>query len=138
MNGLNKKATSVLPPIVNLPPINRPLTISLVTLGISKYAANALGDVIYVELPEISLEVSSGDAVGAVESVKSASDIITPVSGKVVETNATLEEKPKLLNEEPEGAGWVAKIEVEGDIVGTGEGLMSVEEYVEFTGEEES
>ena len=73
------------------------------TLGISKYASSALGDVIYIELPELDLEVGSGDAVGAVESVKSASDILTPFAGKVVENNTALEETPSLLNKDPRG-----------------------------------
>jgi glycine cleavage system H protein len=89
-----------------------PLT--TVTLGISKYASEALGDVIYVELPETGLEVGFDDAVGAVESVKSASDINTPFAGKVVEANSVLEEKPGLLNQDPEGEAWIAKLEVDG------------------------
>lgn len=105
------------------------------TLGISAYAAEKLGDVIYVELPEASLEIGAGDAVGAVESVKSASDILTPVGGKVIESNSILEEKPALLNQDPEGEGWITKIEVGGDL-GV-EGLMDKEAYQKFTEESE-
>ncbi|KAF2398803.1 glycine cleavage system H protein [Trichodelitschia bisporula] len=102
-------------------------------LGISKYAANALGDVIYVELPELDMEVGFGDTVGAVESVKSASDIMAPVSGKVVATNEALEEKPGLLNQDPEGEGWIAKIKVEHEE--ELDGLMDEEAYIKFTEE---
>ncbi|GAB7365448.1 hypothetical protein MBLNU230_g6522t1 [Neophaeotheca triangularis] len=82
------------------------------TTGISTYAAKALGDVVYVELPQIDLEVNSGDSIGAVESVKSASDIMTPVTGKVIEANSILEEQAALINKSPEGEGWLAKLEV--------------------------
>jgi glycine cleavage system H protein len=114
-------------------PLALPLT-STVTLGISTYASNALGDVIYVELPEASLEVGFGDAVGAVESVKSASDIITPVAGTVVEANSVLEETPGLLNKDPEGDGWICKLEVE-DAETTLEELMDETAYKTFTEE---
>lgn len=99
------------------------------TLGISTYAAHALGDVVYIELPEVSLSVSAGDAIGAVESVKSASDILTPVSGTVVDINKALENKASEVNRDPEGEGWIAKIEVEGEPEGK---VMSQEEYRAF------
>ncbi|KAL1302375.1 hypothetical protein AAFC00_002778 [Neodothiora populina] len=82
------------------------------TIGISVYAAHALGDVVFVELPTADLEVGIGDSIGAVESVKSASDIMTPVSGVVVEANSVLEDKPGNINKDPEGEGWLAKIKV--------------------------
>ncbi|KAF3483194.1 glycine cleavage system H protein [Arthroderma uncinatum] len=82
------------------------------TIGITGYAAKALGDVVYVELPAVEDEVSAGDSIGAVESVKSASDIMSPASGTVVEVNTLLEEKPKTVNESPEENGWFAKIEI--------------------------
>ena len=91
------------------------------TIGISTYAAKALGDVVYVELPTKDLTVSKGDTIGAVESVKSASDIMTPVSGKVIEANGALEEKPGGINKAPEGDGWIARIEVGEGIEGEGE-----------------
>ena len=106
-----------------------------VTLGVSKYAADALGDVIYVELPQEGLETNAGDSIGAVESVKSANDIITPVPGKVIEANNALEGKPSTLNKDPEGEGWVAKLEIEEDGVATFEGLMDTEAYKAFTEE---
>lgn len=105
------------------------------TIGISTYAANALGDVVFVELPTTDLEVSSGDTIGSVESVKSASDIMTPVSGVIVEANGVLEEKPSTINKSPEGEGWIAKIEVKD--VKEVEGLMDAEAYKAFTEESE-
>ncbi|GAB7347208.1 hypothetical protein MBLNU459_g3314t1 [Dothideomycetes sp. NU459] len=103
------------------------------TLGISTYAANALGDVVFVELPTTDLEVSAGDSIGAVESVKSASDIMTPVSGLILEANNALEEKPSLINKGPEGEGWLAKIKLKD--VKELDALMDGEAYKAFTEE---
>ena len=100
------------------------------TLGISTYAANALGDVVFIELPQTNMEVGSGDAIGAVESVKSASDILTPIDGKVTEANRMLEDKPGAINQDPEGDAWIVKIKVEKEPIGR---LMSAEEYRQFT-----
>ncbi|RMZ89557.1 hypothetical protein DV736_g3204, partial [Chaetothyriales sp. CBS 134916] len=82
------------------------------TIGITEYAAQQLGDVVYVELPEIGAEVTKGDTIGAVESVKSASDIMTPVTGTVVDHNQSLEDKPGNINKAPETDAWLAKIEI--------------------------
>ena len=106
------------------------------TIGITNYASKALGDVVYVELPPTDSHVSSGDTIGAVESVKSASDILTPISGKVVETNGMLEEKPGRINDGPEADGWLAKIEV--DNAAEMEGLMTKEQYDQHAEGEES
>jgi glycine cleavage system H protein len=100
------------------------------TLGISEYAAKALGDVVYIELPATDMEVSEGDAIGAVESVKSASDILTPISGTVAEINSALEGKPADINKDPEGDAWIAKITVSGQPSGK---TMTKEEYTAFT-----
>ncbi|KAL4888720.1 glycine cleavage H-protein-domain-containing protein [Aspergillus ambiguus] len=81
-------------------------------IGITEYAAHSLGDVVYVELPEPDLEVGPGEPVGAVESVKSASDVLSPVSGKVVKGNAVLEDNAKFINQSPEADAWIAEIEV--------------------------
>ena len=86
-----------------------------------------MGDVVFVELPEMNLEVAKGDSIGAVESVKSASDIMTPVSGKIVGRNDKLEETPGMINKGPEGDGWIAKIEVENEK--EMDSLMTKEEY---------
>jgi glycine cleavage system H protein len=102
------------------------------TLGISEYAAKALGDVVYIELPQMDIEVSAGDAIGAVESVKSASDILTPISGTVAEVNSELEDKPANINKDPEGGAWIARITISGEPEGK---MMSKEEYTAFTEE---
>jgi len=116
------------PPIPHSPHINSPHPTG--TLGISTYAAKALGDVVYIELPQLDLQISAGDAIGAVESVKSASDILTPVGGTVEEVNSELEDKPAGINKDPEGEAWIARIRVEGEVEGR---LMSGEEYKAFT-----
>lgn len=85
---------------------------SIAKVGITKYAADSLGDVVYVELPEAGNEVGAGEPVGAVESVKSASDVLSPVAGKVIQGNAVLEDNAKTINSSPEGDGWIAEIEV--------------------------
>lgn len=80
-------------------------------IGITDYAQHALGNVVYVDLPEAGDELSAGEEFGAVESVKAASDIIAPVSGTVVEVNEALDEKPELLNEDAFG-NWIVKVEL--------------------------
>ena len=110
-------------------------------IGISEYAAEALGDVVYVELPEKGKVVKAGDAIGAVESVKSAADINAPISCKITDVNFLLEEKPGTINQVPEddshGGGWIAKVTVDEQGVKDLEGLMGVEEYKTFTAGEE-
>lgn len=97
------------------------------------YAAKSLGDVVFVELPALDLELTAGDSMGAVESVKSASDILTPVSGKIIEANDVLQEKPGIINQSPEGEGWIARIQVkDGEEMND---LMSMDEYAKFTAE---
>jgi len=106
-------------------------------IGISDYAAHALGDVVYVELPTTPMEVSKGDAIGAVESVKSASDINSPISCTITSVNDLLEEKPGSINKGPEddgaGGGWVAKVEVGEAGVKDLEDLMDAAAYKKFT-----
>ncbi|KAK2759643.1 glycine cleavage system h protein [Colletotrichum kahawae] len=106
-------------------------------VGISEYAAEQLGDVVYVELPEEGATVAQGDAIGAVESVKSAADINAPITCKVTQVNTGLEEKPSTINKVPEddshGGGWIAKIEVDEAGVKEIEALMDPEEYKAFT-----
>ncbi|KAL9950024.1 glycine cleavage system H-protein subunit [Verticillium nonalfalfae] len=109
-------------------------------IGISEYAAEALGDVVFVELPEEGATVAQGDAIGAVESVKSAADINAPVSCKVVQVNIDLEEKPGTINKVPEddshGGGWLARVEVDEQGVKDLESLMDAEAYKAFVGGE--
>ena len=82
------------------------------TVGITDYAQKQLGDIVYVELPEVDDEFSKGDEVATVESVKAASPIFIPVSGKIVEVNEELEDSPELLNQDPHGKGWIFKVEL--------------------------
>jgi glycine cleavage system H protein len=81
------------------------------TVGITEYAQSQLGDVIYVELPSPGTEVNAGAKFGVVESVKAASDLYAPVSGKVLEANSQLTERPELINQDPYGEGWMLKLE---------------------------
>ena len=84
----------------------------IATVGISKHAADALGDVVFVEVPEVGKTVSKGDSFAVVESVKAASDVYAPVSGEVVEANDGLSTAPETVNSAPEADGWFARIRV--------------------------
>jgi len=83
-----------------------------VTIGITEYAQDALGDVVFVEIPEQGVGVSSGDSFTEVESTKSVSDIYAPVSGTIAAVNDALESQPELLNSDPYGEGWICSIEM--------------------------
>ena len=98
-------------------------------VGITDYAQNALGNVVYVDMPEVDDEVTAGEEFGAVESVKAASDLISPVSGTVVEINEALEDQPELVNEDAY-ANWIIKVELsdKGDL----DNLMDAAAYEEF------
>ncbi|NBW06999.1 MAG: glycine cleavage system protein GcvH [Caulobacteraceae bacterium] len=84
----------------------------IATVGISKHAAEALGDVVFVEVPEVGKTVGKGDSFAVVESVKAASDVYAPVSGEVVEANGALGDAPETVNSAPETDGWFAKIRI--------------------------
>lgn len=83
-----------------------------VTVGVSDHAQDSLGDVVYVELPEVGTTFSAGDEAGVVESVKAASDIYTPISGEIIAINPKLEDAPETINESPYDAGWFFKIKM--------------------------
>jgi glycine cleavage system H protein len=83
-----------------------------VTVGVSDHAQDSLGDVVYVELPEVGTAFSAGDEAGVVESVKAASDIYTPISGEIIAINPDLEDAPETINESPYDAGWFFKIKM--------------------------
>jgi len=100
-------------------------------VGITKYASEALGDVTFVELPEVGDQVEVGDVIGSVESVKSASDIYSPVSGEVVAINNDLESDPSLINSDPLGNGWIAQIKLADVDQLNGEELLSEQAYEE-------
>ena len=105
-----------------------------VTLGITAHAQDSLGDVVFVELPDNDTTVVAGEAFGTVESVKAVSDMITPVSGKVIDYNQEVLDSPELLNDDPYGEGWLIKVEVE-DLKVLDE-LLSAAEYEAFLAEE--
>ena len=98
-----------------------------VKVGITDHAQDALSDVVFVELPDIGSEFVKGDAMAVAESVKAASDIYAPVSGKIVSINNKLEESPELINESPYDFGWMVVIEPEGEL----EGLLDSNAYRE-------
>jgi len=83
------------------------------TVGITNYAQESLGDIVFIELPEIGKSIKIGDQVGVVESVKAASELYSPVSGKIIEINNELKTNPQLLNTDPEKTGWYMKIKLE-------------------------
>ena len=80
------------------------------TIGITDYAQNELGDVVFVELPKVGAKLKAGQSLGTVESVKAVSEIFTPVSGEVIETNAALVDAPEKINSDPHGSAWLIKI----------------------------
>lgn len=98
-------------------------------VGITDYAQNALGNVVYVDLPEVDDEVEADEDFGAVESVKAASDLISPVTGTVVEVNEALEDKPELLNEDPFG-NWIIKVQLSD--TAELDNLMDAQAYEDF------
>ena len=83
-----------------------------VTVGISDHAQGLLGDLVYVELPEVSADAKAGEQIAVVESVKAASDVYSPISGKVVEVNSALSDKPETINEDAYGEGWMFVVEL--------------------------
>ncbi|HCH7477240.1 TPA: glycine cleavage system protein GcvH [Acinetobacter baumannii] len=99
----------------------------LVITGITDHAQDELGDLVYVETPEVGSQVTAGEQVGVVESVKTASDIHAPVSGTVVEVNTDLEDDPDFVNEDPYGKGWIYKIKP--DNIADVEKLLTNAEY---------
>jgi glycine cleavage system H protein len=99
----------------------------IITVGITDHAQEALGDLVFVELPEVGDTVNAGDEAGVVESVKAASDIYAPVSGEVVEINPALEDTPELINSDPYGEGWMYKIKV--SEIAELDDMLSADEY---------
>ena len=97
------------------------------TVGITKYAADQLGDIVFAEVPEAGKALTSGGEAAVVESVKAASDVYTPVSGEVIEGNQEVASNPPLINEDPEGKGWFFKVKVSN--VSELDSLMSKAEY---------
>ncbi|HSG59758.1 MAG TPA: glycine cleavage system protein GcvH [Woeseiaceae bacterium] len=104
-----------------------------VSVGITDHAQAALGDLVYVELPEVNQDVESGGDMAVVESVKAASDVYAPIDGTVVEVNEALADDPEIINSDPYGEGWIVKLQPAGDI-DDGE-LMTPDAYQELLDE---
>ena len=100
------------------------------TLGISQFAQDALGDVVFVDVPKVGTSLKAEEQLGEVESTKATSTIYTPVTGKIVEVNADLQDHPELLNQDPYGKGWIAILELSSP--SEVDGLMTAEQYEEF------
>ncbi|MET9106552.1 glycine cleavage system protein GcvH [Streptomyces zhihengii] len=100
------------------------------TVGITEFAANALGDVVYAQLPEVGQSVTAGETCGELESTKSVSDLYSPVTGEVVEANQDVVDDPSLVNSAPFEGGWLFKVRVAGEP----DDLLSAAEYTEFSG----
>jgi glycine cleavage system H protein len=105
-------------------------------VGITDYAQNQLGDIVYVDLPRPGTKVEQGKVMGSVESVKAVSDVYSPVTGEVTEVNAVLATAPEKLNESPHGDGWLIKVRLAapGDV----QGLLSAADYEKYVAEEET
>lgn len=104
---------------------------NVVSIGISAVATDALGDIVYVDLPEVGAAVTAGETCGEVESTKSVSDLYAPVTGEVTEINPTVIEDPALINSDPYGAGWLFKVAADSEGP-----LLSAEEYAAKNGGE--
>ncbi len=109
---------------------------TVATVGISDYAQDHLGDVVYVELPAVGDKVSKEDAFGVVESVKAVSDVYAPVTGTVLEVNDDLQDNPAMINEDPYGDGWLIKVQMS-DPDEELKDLLTAAEYQEYIAEQE-
>ena len=99
------------------------------TVGITHHAQSELGDVIYVEFPQVGAKVEAGKTLGTIESVKAVSEIFSPVSGEVIEVNKDLVAAPETVNSDPYGKGWLVRVRMEKPPAG----LMSAQQYTEYT-----
>lgn len=102
-----------------------------VEIGISDHAQQALGDLVFVELPEVGRGVAAGEACAVVESVKAASDVYSPLAGTITEVNSSLVQAPETVNQDPYGAGWLLRLKPSGAL----DGLLSAEDYAAVAGD---
>ncbi|ANA82611.1 glycine cleavage system protein GcvH [Paenibacillus glucanolyticus] len=102
---------------------------NVVRVGISDHAQCQLGDIVFVELPEAGAAVSAGDSIGTIESVKTVSELYSPVSGTITKVNHSLEDQPELVNGEPYEGGWIIEVEVEGELEEALGKLLTAEAY---------
>lgn len=101
----------------------------VVRVGITDHAQHLLGDIVFVEFPEVGAAISAGDSVGSIESVKTVSELYSPVSGTVTKINEELENSPELLNSKPYGEGWIFELEVDGEYDDAVKGLLDAAGY---------
>jgi len=106
---------------------------NVATIGITDYAQNSLGDVVYVELPKVGDEFSAHESFGSVESVKAVSELFTPVTGKVAEVNQALQDQPEKVNSDPYGEAWMIRITMSSP--GEDDSMLTAAEYEDFTKE---
>ncbi|KAA8997921.1 glycine cleavage system protein GcvH [Paenibacillus spiritus] len=106
-----------------------------VRVGITDHAQHLLGDIVFVEFPEVGAAVTAGDSIGSIESVKTVSELYTPVSGTVTRINEELENRPELLNEQPYGEGWIYELELDGEFEAAVASLLEAAAYKELIGE---
>ena len=104
------------------------------TIGITDYAQDALGDIVYIDLPEVDSSVEANTEISEIESTKSTSSVISPISGRVLEVNEELSETPEIINEDPYGKGWIAVIELENP--SEVDDLLEASEYGKLVDEE--
>ena len=102
-----------------------------VIMGITDYAQKSLHEIVFVDLPEVGRKVKQMESIGTVESVKAVSEIYTPISGEIIEVNTELNEKPELVNQDPYGKGWIAKIQPE-NLEKELKNLMTPQQYKEY------
>ncbi|MFG1924963.1 glycine cleavage system protein GcvH [Cryptosporangium sp. NPDC048952] len=112
----------------------RATTGNVIRIGITDYAQDSLGDIVFVQLPDVGDTITAGEAVGEVESTKSVSDVYAPVTGTVTAKNDALDDQPELINGEPYSGGWMLEVEVEDATVL--DALLSADEYRELTEKE--
>jgi glycine cleavage system H protein len=108
---------------------------NILTIGITDYAQDSLGDIVYLELPEEGTEIAKDDTFGVVESVKAVSDLYSPATGEVTEVNDSLVDSPEVINDDPYGEAWMIKVQVEGP--GAITETMTIEEYKKYVEEEQ-
>ena len=100
---------------------------NIATVGITDFAQGELGDIVYLEIDTLDSEIATNEVFGTVEAVKTVSDLFMPLSGKVIETNSELEDRPELVNEDPYGEGWIIKIDISD--ISESSNLLSHEDY---------
>ena len=101
-------------------------------IGITEYAQSELGDIVFMELPEIGSKVRKGDAIGTIEAVKTVADLYAPISGEIIDINSNLENNPELINDDPYVSGWIVSIKVENPIESSEH--LDASQYKEFIG----